>query len=147
MCVFSVMLPTSEYFKMTLKHKLLYFHLIPAYHIGVPCTWPERSAIPNIQNPNTWTFDIFIDLDLRILRLHHIRPEHRPSKQYCSGSALKYGCNNSKTLQRLKLCSKAVPNSNVEDVGPYGAGYSHVTQPLACHNNTGDEVRDGGSSC
>lgn len=46
-----------------------------------------------------------------------------------------------------RSCLDNIPNSNVKDVGAYRAGYSHITQPLACHNNTGDEVRDRGSSC
>lgn len=47
----------------------------------------------------------------------------------------------------LQYFSSAIPDSDVKDVRAHWAGDGHVAQPLACHNDTGDEVGDGGSSC
>lgn len=40
-----------------------------------------------------------------------------------------------------------LPYGDVEDVGADRAGHSHVPETFPGHDDTGDEIRDGGSSC
>ena len=46
-------------------------------------------------------------------------------------------------LEVTRGSGRVVPDGDVEDVGAHGAGDGHVSQPLAGHDDAGDEVGDG----
>lgn len=59
-------------------------------------------------------------------------------------------CLVSKQVTQKKRTSKHglySPNSDVKDVAAHRTGHSHVPQALPGHDDTGDEVRDGGACC